>query len=149
MLTPDQEKYVFRHLSLIDMERTWKSLEKMEDVNDDHIKDALFRDAIVSYVKPFSDNRGQNQRNGLRVSQKGIPSELKDTHKEIVGIRNRLFAHNDLEYQDPEFGPGTSFSVKGYEKVFLGHLVEPLIMLSKIIHGKLMNEMDLIEKNGP
>lgn len=149
MLTPEQEKYVFKHLSLIDMERAWKSLKKMEEVSDDYIKEALFRDAVVSYIKPFSDNRGQHQRKGLRISQKGIPPDLKILHKEIEDIRNRLFAHNDLEYQRPEFGPGTSFSVKGYEKVFLDHLVAPLITLSEIIHGKLMDEMDLIDLDDP
>lgn len=142
MLNPEQEQYVLRYLSLIDMERVQRSLSKMEEIDDDYLKEVLFRDAVVSYIKPFSDNRGENQKKGLRVNQKGIPDNLKATHKEIETIRNKLFAHNDLEYQEPKFGPGTSFSVKGYEKVFCApRLVESLLVLAKVMHRHLMNEM--------
>ena len=119
MLSPKQEQYVLKQLSLIDMERAEKSILKMNETEDEYLKEVLFRDAVISYIKPFSDNRGQNQRKSLRINQNGIPSSLRDAHKELEDIRNKLFAHNDLEYQQPSFGPETSFSVKGYEKVFL------------------------------
>jgi len=99
MLTPKQEQYVLRHLSLIDMERVQHSLSKMKELNDGYLKEALFRDAVVSYIKPFSGNRGENQKKGLRISQKGIPAHLKAAHQKIEDIRNKLFAHNDLEHQ--------------------------------------------------
>lgn len=147
MLTQEQEKYVFRHLSLIDMERVKKSLEIMNVTTDDYIKEAMFRDAVISYAKPFSGNRGENIKKRLRINQKGIPAELRDAHLELIDIRNKLFAHNDLVYQKADFGPGTSFTVKGYEKVFVSHLLQPLLKLADTIHSKLMKELDSIEAN--
>lgn len=138
MLTQKQEQYVFRHLSLIDMERAKKSIEKMEASNDQYIKEALFRDAVVSYIKPFSDNRGGNVKRGLKLNQKGIPKDLKSAHKEIEDIRNQLFAYNDLAKQETQFGPETSFSINGYEKVFYENLIEPLKQLVVAMHKYLM-----------
>jgi hypothetical protein len=148
MLTPKQEQYVLRHLSLIDMERAQKSLAKMQETEDPYIKEALFRDAVVSYVKPFSDNRGENQRKGLRINQKGIPSKLKNAHKRLEDIRNKLFAHNDLEYQAAQFGPGTSFTVKGYESFYSDDLVKPLEELVLAMHQHLQQEMQKLRENG-
>lgn len=147
-MTPEQEKYVFKYLSSIDMERVKRSIEKIEISDDEYIKEALFRDAIVSYIRPFSDNRGEHLKKGLKLKQNGIPEKLKSAHKEIEDIRNQLFAHNDLEYQNVQFGPGTSFSVKGYEKVFFNHLVEPLKQLAEAVHKKLMQEMRELDEKG-
>ena len=124
------------------MERVQKSIERIETSNDQYIKEALFRDAVVSYIRPFSDNRGENVKRGLKLNQKGIPKELKSAHKEVEDIRNQLFAHNDLSKQETQFGPGTSFTVNGYEKVFCEHLVEPLKQLSVVMHEYLMQEMN-------
>lgn len=148
MLTPKQEQYVLRHLSLIDMERAQKSLQKMQETDDPYLKEALFRDAVVSYVKPFTDNRGEHQKKGLRLNQKGVPEKLKSVHKSLEDIRNKLFAHNDLEYQAAQFGPGTSFTVKGYEKFYSEDLVEPLKELASAVHQHLMREMKELETNG-
>lgn len=147
MLNPKQEQYVLRYLSLIDMKRVQDSIAKMRETEDVYLKEALFRDAVVSYIKPYSDNRGENQKRGLRINQNGIPDNLKCAHKELVDMRNKICAHNDLQYQQPSFGPGVSFSVKGYKKVFCGHLVEPLLQLSKIMHGHLMKEMYELESH--
>lgn len=148
MLTPEQEKYVFRHLSLIDMERVEKSIARMEESSDEYVKEALFRDAVVSYIRPFSDNRGENVKRGLKLNQKGIPKELKSAHEELEDIRNQLFAHNDLARQRTQFGPGASFSVNGYEKVFCEHLVEPLKKLASCVHQHIMQEMEELKENG-
>lgn len=148
MLTTKQEQYVLRHLSLIDMERAQKSLQKMQEAGDPYLKEALFRDAVVSYVKPFTDNRGEQQKKGLRLNQKGVPEKLKCVHKSLEDIRNKLFAHNDLEYQAAQFGPGTSFTVKGYEKFYSENLVEPLKELAAAVHQHLMREMKELETNG-
>lgn len=147
MLTRNQEKYVLRHLSLIDMKRVQRSLAMLKDIEDEYLKEVLFRDAVVNYIKPFSDNRGDYQKKGLRISQKGIPSRLKSAHKEIEDLRNKIIAHNDLAYQEVGFGPGTSFSVKGYERVFVYHLVEPLHQLAEAVINQLLNEMHELKEN--
>ena len=130
------------------MERVEKSLNILAETDNAYLREALFRDAVVSYVKPFSDNRGENQKKGLRINQKGIPKELKPLHKKFEDIRNKLFAHNDLEYQSAEFGPGSSFSVRGYERFYSDELIEPLKKLASIVHSHLIDEMRKLKNNG-
>ncbi len=73
MLTPNQEKYVFRHLSLIDMERVEQSLSLLGKTDDPYLKEILFRDAVISYVKPFTDNRGKIKKRGYESIKKAYP----------------------------------------------------------------------------
>lgn len=147
-MSPDQEIYVFKHLSLIDMERVQKSITLMLKSKDEYIKEALFRDAVVSYMRPFSDNRGEHIARGLKLKNNVIPNKFRKAHKEIESIRNQLFAHNDLTQQNVQFGPGSSFSLKGYERVFLNHLVGPLKDLASIVHSNILKEMSELRDKG-
>ena len=147
MKTPNQENYAFMHLSLIDMERVQNSIRLIEGTTDEYLKDALFRDAVVSYVKPFSRNRGEFNEI-LQLQQNLVPKELQDEHEEIKGIRDKLFAHNDLTWEELIFGPGTGLTVKGYEKVYHAHLIKPLKSLAVKVRAAIMNEMSEIKKNG-
>ena len=147
MTTPSQENYAFMHLSLSDMERVLNSIRMIEGTTDEYLKDALFRDAVISYVKPFSRNRGEFNEI-LQLQQNLVPKELQDEHEEIKGIRDKLFAHNKLTWEELIFGPGTGFTVKGYEKVYLSRLIEPLKNLARKVHAAIMNEMSEIKKNG-
>lgn len=121
---------------------------------DEHLREVLFRDAVVSYAKPFSDNRGVFTKKGLRISDKGIPDHLKSAHLEIIGLRDKLFAHMDLDRQSPELrhykGGGekyASFSVTGYGKVYADHLIEPLGQLANVVFAYLLKELRSIETN--
>ncbi len=58
MTTQQQEIYAFHHLSLIDMQRTWESLEAWGEAQSNTVRNALFRDAVVCYACPFKMNRG-------------------------------------------------------------------------------------------
>lgn len=147
MQNKEQEKYVLRQLSLIDMKRVRRALDMMEVTDDEFLKEVLFRDAVVNYVKPFSDNKGKYQKKGLRINQKGIPTQLVGVHREIEGLRNKIIAHNDLVYQEVDFGPGISFSVKGYERIFIDHLVEPMKQLAAFVINQLLNEMHELKQN--
>jgi hypothetical protein len=154
MKTVNEERYVLRHIALIDMERALRSLEYLNELKDEHLREALFRDAVVSYVKPFSDNRGVHTKKGLRISENGVPKELKAAHKELVEIRNELFAHVDLKRQKPQLDvyeidgeKHASLTVTGYGKVYADHLIEPLKQLAKVVHSNLMKEMVTIENN--
>jgi hypothetical protein len=154
MKTPIEERYVLSHLSLIDMERVRRSIEYLADMKDEHLREALFRDAVVSYAKPFSDNRGIFTRKGLRISEKGIPDQLKSAHLEIISVRDKLFAHMDLDNQKPELRhyeiggeKHHPFTVTGYGTVYADHLIEPLGQLAKAVHAHLMQELQAIEAN--
>lgn len=154
MDTAIKESYVLRYLALIDMERTQHSLEQLSEVQDKHLRGALFRDAVVSYVKPFSDNRGHHTKKGLKINQKGVPKELKAAHRELVDLRNNLFAHMGIDKQTPQVDiheidgeKHVSFTVKGYETVYVDHLIGPLAQLAKAVHRHLMSELDEIGRH--
>jgi hypothetical protein len=154
MNTPKRECYVLRYLALIDMERAQRSLGYIAGTEDSYLKDALFRDAVVSYVKPFSDNRGLHTKKGLKIGENGIPKALKAAHKEIVEVRNQLFAHMDLDKQVPHVEvyyingeKQVSFTVKGYERVYTDHLVGSLVQLAKSVHCHLMKELQDLKRH--
>ncbi len=154
MKTVIEESYVLRHLALIDMERALRSLDYLNELKDEHLRQALFRDAVVSYVKPFSDNKGVHTKKGLKINETGVPKELKAVHKEIVDIRNELFAHMDITRQKPQLDvyktkgkKHVSFTVTGYEKVYVDHLIEPLKQLAEVVHSTLMNEIRSIKRD--
>ena len=62
MLTEEEEKHVFNNLSLIDMERVVKAYEKIKLLDDVYLEEVLFRDAVISYAKPFSQNKSINNK---------------------------------------------------------------------------------------
>jgi len=148
-----EERYVLSHLSLIDMDRVSRSIDFLSTTVDEHLREALFRDAVVSYAKPFSDNRGVFTKRGLRISDKNIPSDLKAAHLAIIRLRDKLFAHMDLDVQTPELNHFEingemhhPFTVAGYGKVFTDDLVEPLRNLAGAVHAHLMRELHSMEK---
>lgn len=147
-----KELYVFYHLILVDMERVQKSVEYLSTVEDKHVAEALFRDAVVSYAKPFSGNRRFIAQSRLRLADTFVSAALRAAHDDIIVLRNKLFAHMDLDHQVPNVSvhivdgrPRISFSVRGYERVFAEHLVAPLAALAKSAHTYCMNECFAIE----
>lgn len=145
MNTAPRERYVLYYLTLIDLERVLRSLRNIQATADEYLKEALFRDAVVSYAKPFSDNRGVHTRRGLKVPESVVPKELKAVHKELIHIRNQLFAHMDLDRQVPKIDVSTidgekhiSFTVVGYGRVYADHLIAPATQLAEAVHKNVM-----------
>ena len=153
MDTATKERYVLYHLSLIDMDRVTRSLSLLSEVHDDYLREALFRDAVICYAKPFSSNNALDGKARIRVKASFVPQALTSTHKEIIKLRNQLFAHMDIDKQAPNISIETingekyiSFSVTGYERVFTDHLVVPLQTLAKTTHSFLMQELEKIRQ---
>ena len=133
------------HLSLIDMERVQKSIEFLCGTDDKYLKAALFRDAIISYAKPFSNNRYSNKTTGLRIADSHIPKGLMSAHKELLALRDELVAHTDMTIQKPkidkyqdDMGHNFSLSASGYETIHKDHLIEPLLTLARAVHSSLI-----------
>ena len=127
------------------MERAQKSIEYLRDTNDKYLKSALLRDAVVSYAKPFSNNRFSDKSKGLRISDNHVPKELANSHKEILALRDELIAHTDMTVQKPkiekrqdEVGHNFSVTVAGYATIHKDHLIEPLLSLAKAVHASLL-----------
>jgi hypothetical protein len=154
MGTKYDDQLALAHLSLIDMERVQRSIEYLRGTEEMDLKAALFRDAVVSYAKPFSSNRYSDQTKGLRISSDHVPKEQKALHDEILALRDELIAHTDMPVQNPkiekyqdEVGQNYSMSVSGYETIHKEHLIEPLLKLAKAVHGSLIGSRPDHSKN--
>ena len=65
------------------------------------VRYSLLRDAVVSYARPFSGNRGilfKSHSLSLRL----VPKEFRVLHSRLINLRSQLFAHTDLTYKDPK-----------------------------------------------
>jgi hypothetical protein len=154
MSAKHNDQLALAHLALIDMERVQKSIEYLKSTEDEYLKDALFRDAVVSYAKPFLNNHYSNGTKGLCISKNHIPNELENFHNEVIVIRDKLIAHTDMTLQKPrvdkyqdEMGDNYSLTVSGYENIFKDHLIDPLYKLSKAVHKSLLNGRSNQTKN--
>jgi hypothetical protein len=145
MNSKHDDQLALAHLALIDMERVQKSIEYLRTTNDEYLRSVLFRDAVISYAKPFTNNRFSDQSKGLRIGNNHVPRELADAHKEVLALRDELIAHTDMTAQKPavekytdEVGYNFSMTVSGYEVIHKDQLVDPLLKLSKAVHASLI-----------
>ena len=145
MSAKHDDQLALAHLALIDMERVQKSIGYLRDTDDEYLKSVLFRDAVISYARPFTSNRFSDQSKGLRISDNHVPKELADTHKEVLALRDELIAHTDMTLQKPkiekyqdELGHNFSMMVSGYATIHKDHTIGPLLKLAKAVHASLI-----------
>lgn len=60
----------------------------------------ILRDAIVTYAKPFSANRGQLYRMH-RLTEDFVADAQRPLHRELIILRDQSFAHTDHDFRDP------------------------------------------------
>lgn len=85
---------------LMQLTEAKKSLELLknnenEDLDSVYLNQALFRSYVISYAKSFSSS-GKGR---ITLNKKEIFKEQKEklaTHEEVMDIRNKFAAHNDL-----------------------------------------------------
>lgn len=150
----NKERFMFYSLAHGDMLRVRKNAEYFKITTDTHLLDVLCRDAIVNYCKPFTANRGEFQKNGLAVPESFVPEVLRQQHRELIKIRNKLLAHIDLSVQaaKPELYEVNgenhfAFTVKGYELVDLSIWMTDLEKLASAVEKVLLNECARLESS--
>lgn len=153
-LASAQEQFVLHYLAQIDMERVKRSLDYLKETEDLYLRETLFRDAVICYAKPFSGNRKSSGKGMFRISDSFVPPTLRKEHAEIIGLRNQLFAHIDLDKQAPQVTLDVidgknhmSFSCAGYEHVYTDHLLSPLAQLASSAFKFLHRRLQEIERN--
>ncbi len=154
MSAKHDDQLALAHLALIDMERVKRSIGYLQETDDKGVRAALFRDAVISYAKPFTSNRYSDGKKGLRISENHVPKELLNIHKELVALRDELVAHTDMTLQKPviekfndEVGDNFSVTVLGYETIHKDHLIEPLLKLAQSVYNGLLRERSAQAKN--
>lgn len=144
MSTKHDDQLALSHLALIDMERAQQSVEYSHRANEKALKAALFREAVVSYAKPFSSNRYSDGKKGLRISENHVPKEMMIIHNQVLALRDKFIAHTDMAEQRPivekfknEKGYDYSVVITGYETIDLDELIDPLFKLAQSVHKSL------------
>ena len=149
-----KERYAFIHLSIVDMSRAISSIELLSLQDNEHIRDALMRDAVISYAKPFSSNKGVISKHRLRIDDSYIPTESLSEHKAVIAARNKLIAHVDLDGQNPQVEVyviagkrGADLMVSGYERPNILGLASSVRQLAGLVQNLLLTERsELIRK---
>lgn len=62
---------------------------------DSFLQEVLWREAIISYGRPFSGNRIDGDRHKIKVSV--VPDDLRFMHDIVIDYRNKLVAHSDFD----------------------------------------------------
>jgi len=101
MKNETEEKYVFLRTCTSDFHMAEKSLLLMADFESGYIQFVLLRDAVISYGRPFSENRGKHI-SPHRLSIEFVPDEYSQLHSDILRLRNTLFAHSDILAKNPK-----------------------------------------------
>ena len=95
-----EERYVFLRLCEKDLLGAVSVLRMIRRYKRADVKQALLRDGIVSYARPFSKNRGL-LLGDLRLGVPMVPENSRPLHKELMDYRNQVFAHTDIEAFKP------------------------------------------------
>ncbi|AGH42734.1 hypothetical protein [Paraglaciecola psychrophila] len=136
-----QERYVFFRFAIQDFFECAETLELLESSDNNEIKMALFKAAVIAYARPFSGNKAVHKKHNWRLDENWV-TDL-EVHRLAIEYRSKLFAHTDIPYLSPslaKIGNRLPISMRGtyFEKYM--ELVEPLAMLSKSMISVLKNK---------
>jgi hypothetical protein len=98
--TPRDVAYLMSRLYWHDLQEALQTLKLMRRLRRPHTRFCLLRDFVVSYCRPFSENRApliRTHRLGLRF----VPIPNRALHAELLTLRSQVFAHTDFEYHRP------------------------------------------------
>jgi 6-phosphogluconate dehydrogenase len=137
-----QERYVFWRFATQDFFECAETLELLENCEDNEVKMALFKAAVVAYARPFSGNKAVHKEQNWHINENWVTDI--ETHKLAIEYRSKLFAHTDITYRSPNLSKvGNRFpiSMRGtyFEKYM--ELVEPLSSLSKKMISVLIDNI--------
>ena len=89
-------------LSEIDINRVREYLNIAQNTEDKIIKDGLFKSAVISYIKCFAPSKGRSNIKAEKI-YRNIPGAM-DCHNAFGEMRNKYFAHDEMDYKDAQIG---------------------------------------------
>lgn len=147
------EQYHFYRLYSIDLDTTKGSLRILKRYRRKDVRYCLLRDIVVSYCRPFSGNKGEKILNH-KLYEKFVPEEFRPIHKELVGLRNQLFAHTDYTFRQPKVVNWSRGSIKwfpmqfrGYDYAKLDRRISEIEKLVTIVEKNLQTKINKIQEN--
>jgi hypothetical protein len=116
-----KEQYCFYMLAETDMNQAPNSLKIIRRYKKKDVINALIRDVVVTYSRPFSNCKGIHIATHRLDKDKFVPQNLHALHEKITKYRHQIFAHTDLTARKPtlaRFPIGSCYrpamSFKGY-----------------------------------
>jgi hypothetical protein len=146
------EQYKFYRLCEHDFDMAIHTLKILRRYKRSDVRNALLRDITVAYAKPFSTNRGALSQHSL--SLKHVPLPMRGLHKELIDLRNQLFAHTDLTFKNPKVANWSSgkhkwfpMSFRGFDYNNLNKRVNEISNLIYSVQNELLKKIKGIENS--
>lgn len=98
--SPRDVAYLMSRLYWHDLQEALLTLRLLKGLRRPHTKFCLLRDFVVSYCRPFSENRAPLVRKH-RLGKRFVPVHHRKLHDELLTLRSQVFAHSDFEYHRP------------------------------------------------
>ncbi len=153
MTNSDMEKYYFYRLYVIDLDAAKHTFGVLKRYKRNDIRFCLLRDLVMCYSRPFSGNKGENIPKHS-MSESFVPKHLRPLHKELLTVRNQLFAHHDYTYRKPKIANWSTptrkifpMSFRGYDCGKLDARLAEIKELVNLVAENLNREIDTLEKN--
>lgn len=146
-----EEWYVFLRLCEKDFLDAASVLRMIRRYKKAETRLVLLRDGIVSYARPFSENRGRLIQ-VLRLAGSIVPKSSRPLHKELMDYRNQVFAHTDMEAYNPRLHRWPSKTGYWYPMAFrslgahrIQDRLDAILCLVRDIHEAVQREQRGIE----
>lgn len=104
---------------------------------------------VVTYMRPFSTNRGKVLNRQSLNKKDVVPPDLEDLHDRLENYRNQQFAHTDVSYYNPGIGnlgtadkPWWTMSLKGQDFEYLDRNLQRIGNLIQTVEGKVKALLD-------
>lgn len=144
------EQYKFYRLCDHDFDAAIYTLKILRRYKRPNIRNALLRDIIVAYARPFSTSKGKLSKHNLPT--KIVPLPMRSLHKELIDLRNQLFAHTDLIFKNPEVANWSSgqrkwfpMSYRGFDYSSLNKQINEMSNLITAVKNELLKKIREIE----
>ncbi len=100
MHTNDEQFYVFLRFADGDVSQALMALDHLLMVEADFMRICLLKEAAVSYCRPFKRSKGTFP-GVLQLDNCFVPSDQMNLHEELIGLRDKVFAHTDIDVRHP------------------------------------------------
>jgi hypothetical protein len=147
------EQYKFYRLYDHDFDAAIHTLKIQKRYRRPDVRNALLRDIIVTYTRPFSISKGDKIHRHI-LPAKFVPSQLRKLHNELLDLRNQLFAHTDLIYKNPRVANWSAgqrkwfpMSFRGFDYGSLNKRVANILNLICTVQRELQKKIKKIENH--
>lgn len=142
------ERYCFLRLYAVDLDTALHTIKVLRHYKRADVQYPLLRDIAVTYVRPFSGNKGEHFQKDQLSTRKHVPKPMRELHDELVRARMEQFAHTDLKFYRPKIAkfrgsrkPWFPMGFKGYDYGTLLKRLPQIEMLIRAVESSVQAEI--------